>query len=127
VGERLGPERRIKKPSEFDKVFREGMSASSREMVVYAVSRTDGRPSRLGLAVGSKVGNSAERNKVKRRLRVVFRKSGGIGPVDVIAVARAGAYGMTYRDLESTFLRLIGEAVKRARSRASAPVESKKK
>ena len=128
MGERLGPERRIKKPSEFDRIFRKGLGASSREMAVYAVVRSDNGPPRLGLAVGRKVGNAVERNTVKRRLRAVFRKrASGIGPIDVVVVARAGAYGITYKDLENTFLRLVGESLKRAGSKTSAPVESEQK
>jgi ribonuclease P protein component len=97
-------------------------------MAVYAVARSDGGPPRLGLAVGRKAGNSVERSTVKRRLRAVFRKkASGIGPVDVVTVARAGVVRMTYKDLENTFLRLISESLKRAGSRASVSAESEQK
>lgn len=66
--------RRLSRSAEFDRVYREGRSHSSRYLVVYAfpseASGDDGP--RLGVSVGRKVGGAVERTRVKRLLREAF-------------------------------------------------------
>ena len=68
---------RLSRSRDFDAVYRQGRSVSSRYLVLYTFSRpvehgdeSDGP--RLGLAVSRKVGGAVERNRVKRRLREAF-------------------------------------------------------
>lgn len=67
--------------------------------------------SRLGLTVSRKVGPPVERNKVKRRLREVFRlnKDRLCPPCDVILNARRSAVEATFRALEEEFVRVAGK------------------
>jgi ribonuclease P protein component len=66
--------RRLSRSAEFDRVYREGRSSSSRYLVVYAfpTSSAEEEGPRLGLSVGRKVGGAVERNRVKRLLREAF-------------------------------------------------------
>ncbi len=57
---------------EFDRVFASRLKKVAGPLVLFAAPR-DG-PTRLGLSVGTKVGNAVARNTVKRRLREAFRR-----------------------------------------------------
>ena len=68
-----GRRRRLSRSGEFERVYREGSSHASRELVVYAFPRgEDDGPPRLGVSVGRKLGGAVERNRVKRLLREAF-------------------------------------------------------
>jgi len=63
----------------------------------------------LGITVGTKVGNAVVRNKVRRRLKEIYRlhepeiRRG----FDLVIVARVKSRDAAYRQLEVDFLRLV--------------------
>jgi ribonuclease P protein component len=72
---------RLSRSADFQRVYRQGDSVSSRHFVLYAFPREhpDGEPGasdagdiRLGVSVGRRVGGAVERNRVKRLLREAF-------------------------------------------------------
>ncbi len=79
--DRFPPTMRLKKRAEFLRAYREGITWKGscfslhvvRREVEPAHSRTVGP--RLGLVVSRKVGTAVERNRIKRKLREVFRKN----------------------------------------------------
>jgi ribonuclease P protein component len=67
---------RLSRSRDFDAVYRHGRSVSTRYLVLYWFARGDDSASdgaRLGLAVPKAVGTAVVRNKMKRRLRELFR------------------------------------------------------
>ena len=64
---------RLSRSRDFDAVYRQGRSTSTRFLVLYWFEREDepGEP-RLGLAVPRAAGNAVARNKIKRQLREVW-------------------------------------------------------
>ena len=64
---------RLSRSRDFDAVYRHGRSASTRFLVLYWFPREDGGEPRLGLAVPKGVGTAVVRNRVKRRLRELWR------------------------------------------------------
>ena len=94
-GRRRGRRQRLSRSAEFDRVFREGRSHASRQLVVYAFPNAAeaGSEPRLGVSVGRKVGGAVQRNRVKRLLREAFRALSPELPAgyDFVVVARPDA------------------------------------
>lgn len=84
---------RLSRSRDFDAVYRHGRSVSTRFLVLYWFPREgDGGDPRLGLAVPKAVGTAATRNRIKRRLREVWRTRLGRIPAgcDYVLVVRPG-------------------------------------
>jgi ribonuclease P protein component len=84
---------RLTRSHDFDAVYRRGRSVSTRFFVLYWFPREDaGEEPRLGLAVPKRVGSAVERNRVKRRLRDLWRsRLGSVPPgFDYVLVVRPG-------------------------------------
>lgn len=66
---------RLSRSRDFELVYREGSSVSSRHLVLHVFPRTEDSdaPPRLGLAVPRAVGSAVARNRVKRSLREAWR------------------------------------------------------
>jgi ribonuclease P protein component len=64
---------------------------------------------RIGIITGKRVGCSAVRNRVRRRLREVYRKNRRFARKDgwLVLIARSSARLATYQDLVSEFLTLL--------------------
>jgi ribonuclease P protein component len=62
---------RLSRSRDFDAVYRQGRSTSTRFLVLYWFEREedDGGEPRLGLAVPKAAGNAVARNRIKRQLR----------------------------------------------------------
>ncbi len=79
-------------------------------LVVYA-RRTRAGQNRLGFTVTTKVGKAHTRNRVRRRLREIYRlhepefRAG----YDLVVVARVRAAEVTYKRLEEEFLSAFKE------------------
>ena len=65
---------RLSRSRDFDAVYRQGRSVSTRFLVLHWFAREeDGAGPRLGLAVPKAVGTAVVRNRMKRKLREIFR------------------------------------------------------
>ncbi|MCR5826172.1 MAG: ribonuclease P protein component [Oscillospiraceae bacterium] len=96
----------LKENYEFRRVYNKGKSGVSPFLVVYARPNRGAR-SRLGVTVSAKLGHAVARNRVRRRLREIYRlaqprlKQG----YDVVLVARGRAMRCSYQELEQAFAR----------------------
>ena len=109
---------RLTRSRDFDTVYRQGRSTSTRYLVLYWFPRDDGEPgARLGIAVPRKAGNAVTRNRLKRRLREVWRDlADRQDGADYVLVARPGlAEAVDGRDLD-----WLRERVEEALGKASA-------
>jgi ribonuclease P protein component len=61
---------------DFVRVQSTGRRARSNGISVAVLATGRAEPSRLGVAVGRRVGGAVDRNRVKRRLRAAWRESG---------------------------------------------------
>jgi ribonuclease P protein component len=67
---------RLSRSRDFDAVYRHGRSVSTRFLVLYRFDRDaeEEGEARLGIAVPKKIGGAVVRNRIKRRLREVWRE-----------------------------------------------------
>ena len=63
---------RLRKDSDFRRVYKHGKSFANRYLVMY-IMRNNLEYNRVGISVSKKVGKAIVRNKVKRRIRESFR------------------------------------------------------
>jgi len=84
---------RLSRSRDFDAVYRQGRSTSTRFLVLYWFDRDEdaGEP-RLGLAVPKAAGNAVARNKIKRQLREVWSARVDRVPAgrDYVLIAKPG-------------------------------------
>ena len=101
----------IKRNHEFQRLYHKGKSAATPYLALYC------RKNRLGLTVGKKVGGAVTRNRVRRRVREIYRlHEGELRPgYDIVVVARVKAAFATYRQLEWSFLSLADKLGLKAR------------
>lgn len=94
---------RLRTAGDFTRVQKTGRSVDLGPLV-FRVSKRDEGPGRLGLAISKKVGNSPQRNHVKRRVRECFRRrQGSFVGLDLVAIGRAGAAELAMADVERLF------------------------
>ena len=82
----------LKQNHEFRRLYNKGKSAVSPCLALYC-RKTGRETSRLGITVGAKLGHAVERNRVRRRIREVYRlHEHELTPgYDIVIVARARA------------------------------------
>jgi ribonuclease P protein component len=84
---------RLSRSRDFDAVYRQGRSVSTRFLTLYWFARDEsiGAP-RLGFAVPKAVGNAVVRNRIKRQLRDIVRDRLEAVPAtnDYVLVVRQG-------------------------------------
>ncbi len=89
VDNRLRSAERIRKSSEFAKVFENQSKKISNRLLRLHIAKNNLPVTRLGVSVGKRVGHAVMRNAVKRRLREAFRKKKADLPAgfDIVCVA----------------------------------------
>lgn len=97
----------LKKSHIFRRLYRKGRSAANGYLVLYCRKNGTGE-NRVGLTVSSKLGCAVVRNRVRRRLREIYRlHEASFQPGwDLVVVARSRAVQADYRTLERSFLSL---------------------
>jgi ribonuclease P protein component len=98
---------------DFQQILKSGRKLVHPALFIYVRPAVAGKPmSRMGLITGRKVGIAADRNRVKRRLREIFRlNKNSIKPnSDIIFVPRSPAVAMNYKQLESVVFSLLCKA-----------------
>ena len=100
----------LKENYEFRRTYQKGVSAVSPVMVLYCRKNRLGR-NRLGLVSSTKLGHAVVRNRVRRRLRELYRlhKAELLPGYDLIVVARVRAVDMPYAKLEKQYLHCLSQ------------------
>lgn len=90
----------------FRRLYNRGESCANRYLVVYC-RRNGTKRNRVGLTVGAKLGHAVHRNRLRRRLREIYRlhETQFARGYDIVVVARSAAMQASYRQLEGAYLR----------------------
>lgn len=96
----------LKKNHEFRRLYSKGNSAAAPCLAMYC-RKNNRLHNRIGYTVSNKVGNAVVRNRIRRRLREIYRlHEAEFQPgYDVVTVARMRAADADYHRLERDFLR----------------------
>lgn len=112
---------RLRKSDDFQKLFALRRSVGDHNLVIYG-GKNDTPDTRIGLAVGKKIGNAVVRNHWKRMLREAFRLSRSELPAgyDLILLPRRGVQPKL-ADLQRSLVKLTRRLDRQTHSRGSQP------
>ena len=101
----------LTKNYEFKRLYNKGRSAASKCVVVYCIKH--GREeNRLGITVSTKLGGAVQRNRIRRRLKEIYRlnelrlRTGH----SIVLVARQRSRYAGWSELEASVLSLFGKS-----------------
>ena len=102
--------RTVKKNHEFRRMYQKGRSSVNSYLVLYVRPNRRGC-NRLGVTASTKLGKAVVRNRVKRRLREVWRLNDAAlkQGYDMILVARGRSVRGNFREIEKAYLRAAAE------------------
>ena len=97
----------LKKYGDFQRVYKKGQSYANKYLVMY-ILKQDTQKNRIGISVSKKVGNSVVRHRLTRLIRESYRlnESEFVSGLDMIVIARPGAKGRNFFEIESALLHL---------------------
>jgi len=99
----------LTKNYEFKRLYNKGKSVASKSVVIYC-SRNGKAENRLGITVSTKLGGAVQRNRIRRRLKEVYRlneRSLRLG-YDIVLVARLRSRYAGWSELEFSVMSLLG-------------------
>jgi ribonuclease P protein component len=122
VSETFSRDDRLRKRREFEECYASGVRVSGRHIQVFLLADPPGIPSRprLGISVPRRVGTAVQRNRVRRRLREIFRRTRSLfanAAPHLVVNARPSSAGAAFSELLEDYR----SAVTRALSRLHQP------
>ena len=98
----------LKNNEDFREIYRTGKSFANKYLIMY-VKKNNSNINRFGISVSKKVGNSVVRHRITRLIRESYRLSEDsfLNGLDIIVMARVGAKGKNYCEIESALLHLM--------------------
>jgi ribonuclease P protein component len=108
-----------------------GAKVATAAFVLQGRNRDDGGPARIGFTVSRKVGTAVERNRVRRRLKEIVKRSDGLRPgYDYVLVGRRTALNRPFDRMIEDFkhaLGRLGRPIRPAPPRAGDPPDGRHK
>lgn len=107
---------RLRKRREFEECYASGVRISGRFLQVF-LRASPGRP-RLGISVPKRTGNAAVRNRLRRRVRELFRRQRAIfgtpgAGVDLVVNVRPPAAKASFAELSEEYRQSVRRALER--------------
>ena len=119
--------RRLLKANEYETVFKKNQFRASNQQLLVLAYRSEttklGRDGRLGLVIGKKsVALAAERNRIKRQSRELFRclAKNELKSLDVLLVARKGLAENNNEQFRKVLSQLFQQIMKQAKKHHEA-------
>jgi ribonuclease P protein component len=104
---------KLHRDKDFQQVLKSGRRLVHPAIFIYIYPQpATGKIRRLGLITSRRIGNAVQRNRLKRRLREIFRlNKDRLAPgIDIIFMTRPGAADLNYRQLQSVVYALFTKA-----------------
>jgi ribonuclease P protein component len=114
---RFGPDRRLRRRLDFQRVFDAGFRVHGR-FITLVIAGNAGGPSRLGIVASRKLGNAVRRNRAKRLIRDIFRQCNSRPGLDVVVIPRRELFDASYSSLETDFRGALTRGSTRAQRHA---------
>ena len=94
----------LKNNYEFRRLYTRGKCESSKHLVLYC-RKNYRRENRFGITVTKKLGNAVKRNKIRRRLKEIYRLNEALlhTGYDLVIVAKPAILSADYRTLDAEF------------------------
>jgi ribonuclease P protein component len=108
MDESYSPRERIRKKKDFSNLYKKGNSARGTYLnLIYLPNSLT--YSRMAVVASKKIGNAVQRNRVRRRVKELFRRNKDLlmTPVDMIVVTKKGIQDATLDDIRPQFLSMI--------------------
>lgn len=117
VSEGFSRDDRLRQRREFEECYASGVRVSGRHIQVFVLRAGGSAPrTRLGISVPKRVGGAVVRNRVRRRLREIFRRtrtSTFSAPVSLVVNARPSAAAATFPELSEDYAATVQRALSR--------------
>jgi len=106
--ESFSREYRLRKSTEFKRIFSRGKRSATRYFVIYSLPNRLSFP-RLGIQVKAKIGSAVRRNYIKRMVRETFRKMKHEfhRPVDLIFIAEKQILDLKCSEFEQELRKVL--------------------
>lgn len=93
----------------FRRLYRRGSSAANAYLVIYC-RKNGSEENRVGMTVSAKMGCAVRRNKIRRRLREIYRlnEEKFLPGYDIVVVVRTRGMEADYKQLQKAYLSLAG-------------------
>ena len=100
----------LKKNYEFKRLYNKGKSAASKFVVVYCLKNGKAE-NQLGVTVSTKLGGAVQRNRIRRRLKEIYRlnEQALCMGYSIVLVARQKSRYAKWSELEASVLSLFGK------------------
>ncbi|MGE0041423.1 MAG: ribonuclease P protein component [Vicinamibacterales bacterium] len=100
------PSEHIRRRADFLAAYDGGARVSGRYMIVF-VRASGFDHARLGIAATKKIGGAVIRNRAKRLVRELFRRTRPAGGLDIVVIPRRELLDAPYASLEAEFSALL--------------------
>ena len=109
--ERLSAEEKIRRRVDYQRCYRQGLRRHGTLTTLHFVRNALQHP-RLGITATRKVGSAVVRNRLKRRVREIYRRwseRSQLPPVDIVFHIKPAARDASFEELEEELLGLCRE------------------
>jgi ribonuclease P protein component len=108
--ERLQPAERLRRRADYLRCYRTGRRRHGSLAILYFIPNELGHP-RIGITASRKVGKAVVRQRIKRRIREIYRRwsgRGGLADLDLVIHLKPEAGKSDFLGLRSELLRILG-------------------
>jgi len=118
VRETFSRDDRLRKRREFEECYASGVRISGRHLQLFLLPGGEAERSRIGISVGKRSGGSVVRNRLRRRVREIFRRGRRDLPagLSIVVNVKPSAAGAKFPELASDYVSALARGLSRLKS-----------